>query len=54
MVARSLSSEYRFNDLEESYGVALTLITHTGELASLSLALGGERTRVRFTFGAGL
>ncbi len=54
MVARSLSSEYRFNDLEESYGVALSLITHTGELARLSLALGGERTRVRFTFGVGL
>ncbi len=54
MVAQSLNSEYRFNDLEESYGVALSLITQTAELARLSLALGGERTRVRFTFGVGL
>ena len=54
MVARSLSSEFRFNRLEKSYGVALSLLAQTGELARLSLGLGGELTTVRFTFGVGL
>ncbi len=54
MVARRLSSEFSFDRLQESYGFALSLLTETSRLAHLALALGGERTTVRLTFGLGL
>ncbi len=54
MVARRLSSEFRFDRLQESYGFALSLLTEASRLAHLALALGGERTTIRLTFGLGL
>lgn len=53
MVARNLSSEFRFDRLRESYGIRLSLLDETSRLAQLLLALGGERTQLLLDFRLG-